>query len=1282
MAEWLDDLFVSDTEPQFVDADTVRTPEGDIRIQGVNAYEQDKIKDGMWVPGQVGGIEATQLTDTLAKKHGFTQPVSTGEKDVFGRYLGDMVNPETGELLSNKMLESGLANTSLYSSKEQLYAEMQGRLDRLRRQEAGTLTDWDIAGESLRNYRNKVLPLEAKQMALDEKQFMTAPGMYSPMGVQIGRHDWEFNLLGKQTTSGKYKAKSSWKTAWALGVSGIQEGLWGSFDMISDMTGMDTTGQDRVERIQREIADMPILENQMAFDEDGNWRLDSATQVLDFLVTNGAMSAPYMVQSILAAAAAPMTFGGSLAVPSLTYIGQTYNEQKEKDPASAITSGLAQGALEYLGFRGVAGKAFLNNPEYKKKVLKEVADSKFNGDLGMAEAAVANSTMRELRNMSKNVKDHLQQQFKNKYIETAKAGGAGMLKGSAAESLTEAGQEAFAILGANNFDISSIDVNEAKNRMLNAAVAGGLIGGAMKGVTDTTTTYRTAALGDLESDADLTRASNDYKDQQELIAAGKDTTIDSLLTEHSDSDTSIQSFSNAEYDRRRKQGNKFSALKDQWQKGIGGLYKGFSRELNDRFRDRGMYVRDVLSVIGGNKTRSGSSLEEFQHLTASELQNIVGSEADAVAMFNVPSIHDVTNVLLDNDVTAILDRVTEAYSDGKGSFKSFRAAYNSLVSQGKMDPLPAKYADKMEAILEYGQRLDALDYRLSRISGKAKTAGRNLKTFNKTAIANKTDKFIEMLKTKGFTLKQAEELTNNILDREYTNSIDNVTDPFLNLDMGSLAKMDPKVLQKLNKDPDMQAYFNNDLFYNMALINNSTAATLANRRYLGKDGKVIASMIKKSLDAGEITQDEAEYLAAEVNDYMKMRTGEYNVIKSPGWKAFQQNALLLTTLNQLPLAAVSSLVEIGLVDRGTIHKARAKIMEDAVKTAGKELKYYVEGAAYQGKLLNRKSPLSEEHRALFELGYLQESMAAAQKHDVKLHDGWQQQVIDNFFKYTGLQGVTNYTRTLRLALAQDAVNGWIEDVANSNGVITKQTLEAQEALQNLGINIPFMVDMYNKGKRGYKMDETEQAKHGENMRLASFNFVNDAVAHPTKSNRPKFYNNPRTALFFQFQGFLSTFTANILPKLYKQAFGANTPMSSKLDAFGTILTLIAISFLSQYLKDLIKFGEETPYLDDVGLTKRALYSSGLLGTGERLITKIPGMELYDSRGGNNILETVYKNIEGEAPVLGYGGRIADAVGEIFTGGDRAVYKTLKASPFTGPLTGWNKEVSDAVNDLF
>jgi hypothetical protein len=79
--------------------------------------------------------------------------------------------------------------------------------------------------------------------------------------------------------------------------------------------------------------------------------------------------------------------------------------------------------------------------------------------------------------------------------------------------------------------------------------------------------------------------------------------------------------------------------------------------------------------------------------------------------------------------------------------------------------------------------------------------------------------------------------------------------------------------------------------------------------------------------------------------------------------------------------------------------------------------------------------------------------------------------------------------------------------------------------------------------------------------------------------------------------------------------------------------MLMLGYASQYLKDLIKYGEGSPYLSDQEKYLRALYSTGLLGTTERIWSNNYILPLYKDRS-RNATEAIWNFASGEAPVTG------------------------------------------------
>jgi len=144
----------------------------------------------------------------------------------------------------------------------------------------------------------------------------------------------------------------------------------------------------------------------------------------------------------------------------------------------------------------------------------------------------------------------------------------------------------------------------------------------------------------------------------------------------------------------------------------------------------------------------------------------------------------------------------------------------------------------------------------------------------------------------------------------------------------------------------------------------------------------------------------------------------------------------------------------------------------------------------------------------------------------------------------------------------------------------------------------------------------------DQLETAIYRFVIERIQDPQSTNRPLFFQDPRYQLFTQFNGFISTFTAVVVPKLWNRYLLKGQPQV-KYNTFALIVTMIALGGASQYLKDLIKFGLQgadslgaSPYINDKGnstaaYVQRALYSSGVLGQGERVVDAL--YPLYPDR---------------------------------------------------------------------
>jgi len=209
----------------------------------------------------------------------------------------------------------------------------------------------------------------------------------------------------------------------------------------------------------------------------------------------------------------------------------------------------------------------------------------------------------------------------------------------------------------------------------------------------------------------------------------------------------------------------------------------------------------------------------------------------------------------------------------------------------------------------------------------------------------------------------------------------------------------------------------------------------------------------------------------------------------------------------------------------------------------------------------------------------------------------------------------------------------------------------------------------SRDNRGSESDQELIAKAqeleneiNEQLETAVYRFVNERIQNPQAANRPLFFQDPHYQLLTQFNGFISTFTAVVIPKLWNQYLRKGNPQV-KYNTFALIVIMISLGAASQYIKDLLKFGKPSPYLDTTGYAQRAVYASGVLGQYERIADVVS--PLYPSRD-----DWLMSTILGEAgPTVRNIQTIGSAIGLGMEGeGERAIAKGLGAAPLVAPVT--------------
>jgi hypothetical protein len=1234
-----------------------------VRLPGIDALEVEHMTTGGIKMGQYGGAQLHDDVLGLVNKGGFNKVVLTDEIDETGdRVLGDLVNAE-GETLSRKMLYHGLVTPTRFSSADQINAYMLGRFDKTVRSQRGIKDEWDIASDNL--LANLGESTEVAPLAINEAQYASAPHLFS--GVQT--RDFS-RTMGN-------KARSIMSTAWGMGSLGIAEGAYGALDLIGDaldVQGLQRYGKGHANKIKREISRLPELEDQQAFDENGNWTIDGIPEFAKYIYTNAVISAPYMMSTMLATALAAPTMGLSLAVPASVYAGQVYNEQEEKNPAAAFLAGTGMAALDILGLRIAGGAGNFMSKEGRNKIVAEVAKKK-GISLEDAESLVTHSFTTAIHSVTKDTRDTLAQDIAMKQAVKGIGRAAGV--GVIGEGLTETAQELIAMAG----EMNDVDQNEAKSRLLNALVAGGSLGGAFgtaSGTTDYMTTrnavsktFKTAE----EGDRDLMYQSRDRELHPEGKVYSRDELIENFETLANDSgyiQKDLEDIAAPERQRRKERGV-IGNLYDYFKKtGIKGAYDGHKQNTMNPFIDRGPIMRAVGSIFGANNIYHGVDDQVALQIQEGALKDQMLEEEQAMEAFGVNTTKKISDIIYHGDVQRFLAQLMSVRQGMK---------YSSLkeAAANRPDITLKSHADKLEAILEVGERLYTID------QFKSQTVGTSLKekVISKEYLEKNIEKFKRLLVEKfdKVTPEMAEKIANELRDVSFVEDIGSAVDSLIETEtdvatqkslQGIMSQAETFTTTNLYEVPEFAPFFDNDLFYNLEASNAKYANSTVNNKYFGRNGSKFAAMLEIAEAEGEITQAEKEHIAAEVGDYIKMRKGSYGRIRNETLRKVQSNALFFTTLNQLPLATLASLVEVAVATRMLSPDLIYKTIAPASRSAALEMHNYVNEIAAKTGVAQRKSYLKDERRLLRSTGYLQEAQGARQRNGVDVVSGRKNRVLNGFFKAIGLQGFTNFTRTIRLSIAGGYILEQVEIISDADPD-SIGALEARENLVRLGVDIDGLVEAYNKPED--TVNANDAAFLEKQLLNGSIAFTDLGVAHPRSGNRPKFYDDKRLAMLMAFQGFIGSFTSTILPQIYKGLVGRT--IGARMESVKTIALLIALGFMAQALRDLVKYGEAPDWLDDEEKFQRAVYSSGLLGSFERVYDLFD--PLYPQRS-TGVIDSVGNLVEGEIPTISYGSRIYDTIDKAIDGDYEGATKGLvKSAPFVGPLHQVAVGAGDAVD---
>tara|TARA_R110002050_G_scaffold10996_4_gene37497 strand:- start:6120 stop:10346 length:4227 start_codon:yes stop_codon:yes gene_type:complete len=1073
-------------------------------------------------------------------------------------------------------------------------------------------------------------------------------------------------------------------------------------------------------------------------DANGNtigneWDIDNVGEFFEFLGNNAMVSLPYMAATMGGAALAAPTYGASMLPIVAMYTGQTWNEMEgdNKSATLAVGAGITQAVLDRLGLKGITG-TLMNKSVADKAVAAIVKRDGITPDA--ARRMLSQMTRREAALLTGSAATVAKEQLKARNVlRSLFQRGA---RGAVTEGTTEAMQEATAYMAAVAGSDKEFNAVELQNRLLNATIAGGTLGAgfSIPGAAIDVGAWTDIAVRQAEADPNkLSRAGSQYEADleefgrvesiQELtLEAGErvanernkvvmppniSNTYDYLIRPRYNKGDKFRDGSIAKadepdnaYNKRLKQAKKledrfstkvntktvdqraadskvdtkemstWDRVKRTWES-IPGLWRGSTRFIfTDALQDSSRSLRKLADMFGANlqRTFSGVNFENRKKHLLTTYRNLVSTPAEFASIAGIKTVDQVKLSEIINDFGYWLVD-PKGNNDKEGS----NVNWNSLPANLKPYEIllkqyynqQAMLSDKLLADQEKAYKENNKKFDVKRLNNYLM----KYKSFNKGAIEKNRAKFIQTLMTTfKFNKADATTLTDNIINQDTL-----VSDQ--DFQVGG-SKFIPAAHKKrtlgLSQRPEFNEFMERDAFVNISNAAKSASRVITYQEFLGDNNEKVAYLLNEAEKEG-VSEQNVNRIAKQMQDYLNAESGNYKRIKNANISKIQKNLGVWTTIAGLPLATISSFVELAV----TAVSVPPNIIFKEIRNASKEAAQAMWATMTDPRWNSTNRQLKKEQRQerIKQLGFFDWDVGAAQTTGATETTHASRRLLDKYFRVIGLQQWTDYTRNIRASIADDYIMSHLETIINgrkSGDAKTNDMQESEELLRNLGIDVELLIRMQTQQGPW----NPKQLKDFDAMMLdAEFNFVNIAIALPNTANRPLYYQNQHLALFTQFQGFISTFTANQIPKMWGEYIKRGNP-SLKYNAFAVMMTMIFLGFLSQYLKDLLKYGEPTPYLDPVEKIQRGVGASGLLGTGERVMNFM--YPIYE-QSSDSPAEWLFNTISGEAAALSNVSRVYGGAGKIIQGQpDKGAYDIMKTAPFIGPFNRLNRTIAEGL----
>ena len=1321
-----DRLRLGNSDWYVTDADTVhnRKTRESRRLPGVDFREVTKyLSDDGVIPGEQGGEQAKYLVADFLNRNGFTNVGDSDQKGTYDRKIADIYDTQ-GYKATDAMLASGMARPEFIGkSNKTLSPDQYGTYLMGEAMRAGTKgrSARERAAAEINSFLfedTHGIPLQRLQ-ALNEMEYAANPELFSSVRMRNKGKTIDNKSL--------HPYSDSWDTGWL----GVQKAFIDVGRKLSDTVGADELEASLAASsagTEHEISQFGKVKIDY---KDVDWT--SLSDITEYIGANAAISLPYMGVIAGASVAAPLTGGASWSVPATMYtgtvLGDMEGEQADKNLGVAILAGAAMTVLDKFGIEKVIKPSKLLSKEGIKEATEALAKhpTMAGRSKEFVEAYLFQMTKREIAGLVGNGAEFAKQQIQRGAL--AKKALKDLSVAGGVEGTTELMQETIGYTASVIGSDKLWNWDEFQNRLTNAAIAGTTLGTTFKAPVIAWEAGQWADVShkmqkyEAQLENDITVFKDDLAAQNYGYVPTVEESVGKIREEtrwrENQTDTSQHTTPLEERTARHEKTVAEEPTTARIREALSDPMRMFREAIGTAvlpsYRVASEAARLLYDMFDGKHSRvqTGQTFGRTKDTVLNDAKNMVKDWPEATHMLGF-SDRSMTQKKRETEASTFLENFYKevirpiTYAGNKTS-NAVEMRWSDIEEAVDWENLPEKYKGKAHALREIigtnyamlehlhkGSNKVSVENGLGEI-GEVQDYFFRKKAFDKKMIKNNKEAFIKLLMSElNWDRKKATAVTEELITNQEVHFLEDTFD----LIKGGISPSEYKVRSANIADrPSFQKFLEQNIFNNMNEVMRSAARFQAHHSFVGREFKHIGTLVdrfeRELIESGKFdeagAQKAADKLALDLKNRINADSGNYKRIKSPLLNGIMQSLTFVTALAGLSLATISSTLELPMVFRGadlkTIHKnvgaigfAFGRELVDYMKHLGHiakidPYKEHSDKAIKGRKSTDPRHIMYDNPRAMARVkgGIFAQEMGAATKTGVQDTNDFTKTMMDVFFRLNMLQNWTNAVRVGRATIYNDFLTTNIDLIMNDEHG-SFEAAEAAKKLEDIGVPWDILVnismDLKRVGGDWDSLDPTAQQTWEKYFALGLQNFIEEASPMPTAMNRPLIYSDPHWRFFTQFQGFISTFTAVHLPKLWGDLLKGGKSPSIKYSAFATMMTMLMMGYASQYLKDLLKYGESSPYLSDEEEWMRAVYSTGLLGTGERIVGSNLVFPIYDSNYGG-LSSALWNNVVGEAAASSTVEKMYKGVAGLIEGDEeKAAWNFLGVVPFANQSKHW------------